>query len=116
MKNKPRDDRDEDTAELIEWRSMSQEDVDQCWKALVRGACRGSSLEWRRVRKNRKYRIRKWRADCWAGIFALFREYNLQRLQRMREDSTEGEEMTRQQRMKVMKDVTKIVISKGLEK
>ena len=52
----------------------------------------------------RKYRIRKWREDCWAIIFALFRKYNLKRRQSMHED----EEMWRQQRMKVMKDTKKI--------
>ena len=35
MKNKPRDDREEDTGEMIEWRSMSQEEMDQCWKMLA---------------------------------------------------------------------------------
>ena len=29
----------------------------------------GAPSEWRRVRKNRKYRIRKWGGDCWARIF-----------------------------------------------
>ena len=60
-----------------------------------RGADRGrsSSLEWRRV--------------C-ARILALFTDYNLQRRQSMHEDSTEGEEMKRHQRMKIMKEVTKI--------
>ena len=45
-----------------------------------REACRGrdAPLKWRRVRRSEKYRIRKWREDCWARIFALFREYNLQ--------------------------------------
>ena len=40
-------------------------------KEAYRGRC--SSLEWWRVRKSRKYRIRKWREDGWAIIFALFR-------------------------------------------
>ena len=35
MKNKPRDDMEEDTGEMIEWRSMSQEEMDQCWKMLA---------------------------------------------------------------------------------
>ena len=58
---------------------MSQEEMDQCWKKLAekieeevldtykvddnkRGAHRGrgSFLEWRRVLKIRKFRIRKW--------------------------------------------------------
>ena len=63
--------------------------------------------------KNQTYRIRKWREDCWVRILALFREYNLQRLQIVHEDSTEGEEMKRQQRMKTMKDMTKKIRSKG---
>ena len=63
--------------------------------------------------QNKKYKIRKWRDDCWARIFSLFREYNLQRVQSIHEDSTEGEEMKRQERMKVMKDMTKQIRSKG---
>ena len=76
VKNKPRDDREDDTGVMVEWRSMSQEEMDQCWKKLAekieeevlekykvadtkRGAYRGraSLLEWRRVRKSRKDRI-----------------------------------------------------------
>ena len=56
--------------------------------------------------------MRKWREDCWAIIFALFMEYNLQRLKSMHDDSTEGKEMKRQQRMKIMKDMTKKTRSK----
>ena len=40
-------------------------------------------------------------------------EYNLQRVQSMREDSTEEEEMKRQQRMKTMKDMTKKMRLRG---
>ena len=105
---------------------MSQEEMDQCWKELAekteeevldkykvednkRGASRGrgSPLEWRLVRRSKKYRIRKWREDCWARILALFRVKSLQHLHNMHEDSTEEEEMKRQRRMKIMKDVTK---------
>ena len=35
MKNKPRNDREEDTEELIEWRSMSEEEMDECWTKLA---------------------------------------------------------------------------------
>ena len=45
------------------------------------------------LRRSIKNRMRKWREDCLARIFALFREYNLQRLQSKQEESTEGEEM-----------------------
>ena len=44
---------------------------------------------------------------------SLALEYNLQRVQSMREDSTEGEEMKRQQRMKTMKDITKKMTLRG---
>ena len=37
----------------------------------------------------------------------MFREYNLQRRQNKQDESTEGEEMKQQQRMNIMKDVTK---------
>ena len=49
----------------------------------------------------------EWGEQCWARIFALFRENNLQRLQSMHEDLTEEEEMKRQRRMTIMKDITK---------
>ena len=99
MKDKPNSLLEEDTEEMRQWRRMSQQEMDQCWKKLAekmevevldkykvedskRGAYRGrdSSLEWRPVRKSREYRIRKWREDCWTRVVALFREYNLQRL------------------------------------
>ena len=53
-----------------------------------------------------------WGEGCWAKIFSRFREYNLQRLQSMHEGTTEEEEMTRQQRMKIMKDMAMKIRSK----
>ena len=92
---------EEDTDEMKRWRSLNQSEMDLCWKNLAEkmeeevldkykveesngGASkgRGNPLEWRRVRKNERYKIRKWREDCWARIFSLFREHNLQRLQK----------------------------------
>ena len=35
MKDKPSSSLEEDTGEMIEWRSMSQEEMDQCWKMLA---------------------------------------------------------------------------------
>ena len=132
MKDKTNSLREEDTEEMRTRRCLNQEEMDQCWKNVaermeeeVLGKCsvenssreayrgRGTPLEWRRVRRSRKYRIRKWREDCWAGFLAMFREYILQRLQSMHEDPTEGAEMKRQQRMNVMKDMTKKIRSKG---
>ena len=43
----------------------------------------------------------------------FFKKYNLQRLQSKQEESTEEEEMKQQQRMKIMKDLTKKIRSKG---
>ena len=70
IQDKPSSFLEEDTGEMIEWRSMSHEEMDQGWKELAekieekvldkykledskRGAFRGrdSSLEWRRVRR-----------------------------------------------------------------
>ena len=62
-----------------------------------------------RVRKNKRYKMRKWREDCWAIIFSLCRECNLQRLQSKQEVLTE-EEM-KQQRMVIMKDLIKNIRS-----
>ena len=118
MKDKPNSCSEEDTEEMGEWRHMSQEEMDPCCKKLAekmeeevldkykvedskreayRG--RGSFWDWRRVRRSKKYRIRKLREDCLARIFASFREDNLQRRQSMHELSTEEEEMGRQQGM-----------------
>ena len=76
--------------------------VEESKKMLFRG--RGAPPEWRRVRKSKRYRIRKWREDCWARIFSLFREDNFQRQQNKQEELTEEEEMKEQQRMAIMKD------------
>ena len=43
----------------------------------------------------------------------MFREYILQRLQIMQEELTEEEEMKPQQRITIMKDLIKIIRSKG---
>ena len=63
---------------------------------------RGAPLERRRVRKSKKCRITKWREDCWARIFALFRDHNSQRLQSKQKESAEEEEMKQQQRLKII--------------
>ena len=79
MKDKPNSLLEEETGEMVEWRHMSQEETDQCWKKLAekmdeevldkykvedskREAHRGkgSPLEWRRVRRSKKYRPRMW--------------------------------------------------------
>ena len=123
---------EEDTKEMRTWRSLKREEIDQCWKKLAKKSeeevldkyrvedskreayrGRGAPLEWRRVHRKQQEHSTKWRDDCWARIFALFREYNLQRRQSMHEDSTEKEEMRRQQRKKVMKDMMKKIRLKG---
>ena len=35
MKTKSREDREKDTEKKIEWRSKSQEEMDECWKRLA---------------------------------------------------------------------------------
>ena len=77
-----------------------------------RGACRGRGSSFGMEACTKKQKVLSTKVDCWARFFALFREYNLQRLPSMQEDSTEGEEMRRQQRMKVMKDMTKKIRSR----
>ena len=88
MKEKPNIAVVDDTEEMGKWRGSSQSEMDLSSKNLAgrmeeevlekkkfeeskreafRG--RGASLEWRRVRKSKKYRIRNWREDCWARIF-----------------------------------------------
>ena len=73
---------EEDTEEMKKRRGLSQSEMDPCWKKVLdkdkveeskRGAFkgRGDPLAWRKVRENNKYKIRKWREDCWARIFLL---------------------------------------------
>ena len=131
MKEKPKFAVEEDTEDMRKWRGLSQSEMDQCWRNLAermeeevmkkykvegkreafRG--RGGPLEWRRVRENKIYKIRKWREDCWARIFSLSGEYNLQRLHSKQDESTEEDEMKQQQRMKITKDLTKKIRSKA---
>ena len=74
---------------------------------------RGALLEWWSVRENKRYRRRKWREDCWARIFSLFGEYNLQRQQSKQEELTEEEGMKQQQRMVIMRDLIRKIRSTG---
>ena len=79
MKDKRRRSMEGDTEAMIKLRSTSQEDMDRCWKELaekmeeeVLEKCkvenskrkayrgRGAPLEWRRVRRSKKHKIRKW--------------------------------------------------------
>ena len=118
MKNKPRSSVAEDSEEMIAWRTMSQEEMDECWKKPAgkieevvldqykvedskRGTYRGrcSPLEWRRVGRSRKYKIQRWGEDCWARIFSWFREYDLQRLQRMNITKDMAKKITAKGRM-----------------
>ena len=70
---------EEDTEEMKRWRSLNQSEMDLCWKNLAermvevvldkykveeskKGAFqgRGNPLEWRRVRRNKRYKVGKW--------------------------------------------------------
>ena len=75
---------------------LDKDKVENSKRKAYRG--RDAPLEWRRLRRSKKYRIRKRREECWARIFALFREYNLQRLQSKQEELAEEEEMKQQQK------------------
>ena len=85
-----------DTEEMVR-----QEGVDEVWKELSgnmeeefqdkykveeakKGAYkgRGDPLEWRIVKKYKKYQPRRWSGDCWARIFSRFGECDLQRNKR----------------------------------
>ena len=79
MREKPDIALEEDTEEMKKWRGLSQSEMDRCWRNLARRmeeevldkynveysqreafGCRGAPLEWRRVRRNKRYEIRKW--------------------------------------------------------
>ena len=99
----------------------------RCWKNLaerkeeevlvkykVEESKRGRSapLEWTEVRKDKKYRI-MWGEDCWARIFVFVQRNNWQRLHSKQDVSTEVAEMKQQRRMKIMRDLTRKIRSKG---
>ena len=46
-------------------------------------------------------------------MLAVIKEYYLQRVKSMHEDSTVGEEVKRQQKMNILNDITKKIRSKG---
>ena len=106
--------------------------MDQCWKKLTeqiedevldkfkvedskREAFRGRGARWSGdwCAKARNTEQESGVQDCWARIFAFFREYNLQRLESKQEESAEEGEMKQQRRMKERKDLTKKIRSKG---
>ena len=94
---------------------MEEEVLDKCMvedskREAFKGI--GAPLQWRREQKQ-EIQNKKMGEDCWARISALFREYNLHRLQSKQEESTGEEEMKQQQRMKIMKELTKKIRSKG---
>ena len=115
-----------DTEDMVQWRSTNQENIETLRKKVSenienevlkkynvevskRGASKeeGEPSESRMVQRVEKYQPRKWDEGCWASIFSWFREYNLQRKQGMQKKET------RQQRMKVMKDMTGKIRAKG---
>ena len=124
MKEKPNIAVVEDTEEMRKWRGLSQSD---CWKNLAermeeevldkykvednkREAFRGGGASppgTEEGAQKHKIQQKKWREDCWARVFSLCREFNLQRLQSKQDESTEEEEMKQQQRMMIMKDLIK---------
>ena len=88
-------------------------EVEESTRELYRG--RGSFLEWRRVRRSKKSRIRrKWGERLLGKNFCVVQENATCIVcQNTHEDSTKGEVMKRQERMKVVKDMTKKIRSKG---
>ena len=79
IKKKPSSSMEDDAKEMRKWRDWCQEEMGQCWKNLagrmeeevldmykiedskrVAFRCRGAPLEWRRVRRSKKYRPRRW--------------------------------------------------------
>ena len=73
-----------------------------------REACkgRGAPLEWRNVRRSKRYRPRKWAKIAGQEISRWFREFILRRKQGMQKDSTEEDKM-KLQRLQVMKGMTR---------
>ena len=83
---------EEDAGEVTKCSGLSESEMDQSWKKLA-GRMeedvldkynveesnkevtngRSASLGWRRVRKNKTYRMKEWREDCWSRILSVWR-------------------------------------------
>ena len=86
-------------------------EVEESKREAFRG--RGTPLEWRRVRKNKKY-IQKVVRRLLGENFPFLKEYKLQRVRCEQEESTEEEEeMKQQQRMVFMSDQIWKIRSRG---
>ena len=99
-------------AEMTAFLCLLKKDIGTT-KVHVDNNGRDNPLAWIRVRRCKKYRIKKVERRLLGKNFSFFEEYNLQRLQSKQEDSTEDEEMKQQQRMAIMKDLIKEIRSKG---
>ena len=85
----------EDAEEMRKWKGLSHSEMDLCWKNLAgrmeekvlekykveeskREAFRGGGapLEWRRVRKNKRYREKELERRLLGENFSLFREFS----------------------------------------
>ena len=59
-------------AERMEEEVLDKYKVEESKRGALKG--RGNFLEWKKVRRNKRYKIRKWREDCRERIFSLLRE------------------------------------------
>ena len=111
-----------DTEEKLKWKALTQKEINQCWKKLVE--------KWRlkfwtdarsRTAKEMlsKAEVSRWRRGTQKqetqskNMERRLLGKNLCLVQSKQEELEEVEEMKQQQRMKIMKDLTKRIRSKG---
>ena len=63
MKTKSREDREKDSEKNVEWRSMSQEEMDECWKRLAE-KMEEEVLD--------KYKVEDSKREAYRGRFSFF--------------------------------------------
>ena len=92
MEEKTSNRENKDTDEIVQWRTIIQEETNHRWKELfgtmeeevlekykveetVKGAYKGRDepSEWRIVQGVKKYQPREWGEGCWARVFSWFR-------------------------------------------
>ena len=117
----------ENTEEVVQWRSIKQEGINDLWKDLcerverkvlekfqerrgqeryVQG--RGEPRECLFVKKEKETSTSQVGEACWAGNFSWFREeYSLQRKKGVQAGETEEEDIKQQQRMEIMAGMMK---------
>ena len=77
MKNESREDTEKATEEMIEWRSMSQEEMDECWKRPAE-KMEQEALDKYKVDNSNNFACRSRGSFFWVGMEACTKKQEVQ--------------------------------------